>query len=254
MARSKERDSFDISRKSVQLTARGTAALAIRRNIGNCAARDVGAMILENLSPQTVLRSEINTGAALVAVSRTFYHVMEGVMTFHREAVQASQGESSRLAIRHHGASRDLVVAAHGIRGDASNSTVLQNSKVRNQEIESMYLVRKPDFDGEPILSRVRRNRALADLQLVGDGTALGTYSLMSKQLASLGCPHWTTKHAGQPCLGSGIVLDVFAFTADQGPDEARLRKIITVQTMDTKSTIVFDYDCALHNGHIIDK
>ena len=59
-------DKFAITRKKkVRLLPQGVVAIGIRRNLGNVAAKDFGAGILEDISHQTVNRCEVLCGAAL---------------------------------------------------------------------------------------------------------------------------------------------------------------------------------------------
>lgn len=61
------------TRGGKRLTLEGTVSLAIRRNFGNCATADVGAMLLEDISRFTVARAEVKAGTALLASSRIFF-------------------------------------------------------------------------------------------------------------------------------------------------------------------------------------
>ena len=59
-------DKFAITRKKkVHVSPHGVVAIGIRRNLGNVAAKDFGAGILEDISHQTVNRCEVLCGAAL---------------------------------------------------------------------------------------------------------------------------------------------------------------------------------------------
>eukprot|EP00973_Karenia_brevis_P085808 11903628-Karenia_brevis.AAC.1 len=50
----------------------GRYALAIRRNISNLAAKDLGLAILQDVSGQSIAKYEIELGAALIAIHKTF--------------------------------------------------------------------------------------------------------------------------------------------------------------------------------------
>eukprot|EP00969_Alexandrium_andersonii_P238024 10506014-Alexandrium_andersonii.AAC.1 len=64
---------FRLARIHTRFTVRGTCAVGLRRNMGNTAAADMGRMLLDDMSGQTVCRSECATGAALVASARNFH-------------------------------------------------------------------------------------------------------------------------------------------------------------------------------------
>ena len=55
------------------LTPEGTLSLAIRCNMSNCSAEDLGLVIMDDCSKQTVLRAECRSAAALVASARLFF-------------------------------------------------------------------------------------------------------------------------------------------------------------------------------------
>ncbi len=66
--------SLDITRvgTSRHLTVEGSFALAIRKNIGTCSARSLGATLLDSASHSTVCISEIRCAAALLGAARLF--------------------------------------------------------------------------------------------------------------------------------------------------------------------------------------
>ena len=76
--KSKANDVLELERtkqgSGKQLTLKGTLALAIRRNFGNAATADVGAMLLEDISRFTVARAETKAGTCLIASARIFFH------------------------------------------------------------------------------------------------------------------------------------------------------------------------------------
>lgn len=68
-----EPDQLQCGKGSSQLTPHGNAALAIRRNLSNISAEDLGLVIMDDASKQTVLRAECRTAAALIANARLFF-------------------------------------------------------------------------------------------------------------------------------------------------------------------------------------
>ena len=110
-----------------RLTLQSFIALAIRRNFGNCATADVGAMLLEDISRFTVCRSESKTGTALIASSRLFFHAMLGDLT------NPSTG-AFKLVI-------------HSFLQDATNAGILKGSKLSALILRSAFLKEQPPGD-----------------------------------------------------------------------------------------------------------
>lgn len=106
--------------KGKRLTLQSHIALAIRRNMGNCATADVGAMLLEDFSRFTVSRAESKTGSALIASTRLFFHSM------FQDLASTNMG-SFKLAI-------------HSYIQDATNSGILKGSKLAALILRSAYL------------------------------------------------------------------------------------------------------------------
>eukprot|EP00973_Karenia_brevis_P064247 8928046-Karenia_brevis.AAC.1 len=58
--------------KRAHFSIAGRYALAIRRSLSNLAAKDFGLTILQDVSGQSIARYEIEFGAALIAIHKTF--------------------------------------------------------------------------------------------------------------------------------------------------------------------------------------
>ncbi len=194
----KDRDDLEIERTKdgvgKQLTLKGTIALAIRRNFGNAATADLGAMLLEDISRFTVARAESKTGTALVASARLFFHWMYADLT------SPIQPQSFRLAV-------------HSYRQDATNSGILKKSKLNGLILQSAYLRSDKnlndqswehwdDWDFHDWFDSMVR---VADVLPVKGGTSEVTVSQTLKHLASLGCISWKDIQndnalTGNPC------------------------------------------------------
>ena len=68
---------LDARKPKSYLTPQGSIALAVRRSLGNCSAEDLGLILLDDASKQTVLRCECKAAAALLANSRLFFESWE---------------------------------------------------------------------------------------------------------------------------------------------------------------------------------
>ena len=82
---------------------------------------------------------------------------------------------------------------------------------------------------------------------------------MVAKQLENLGCPSWTTDineelDPSSLATTSPLTLRIFAYVSDQGSDQARLRKVMAVDTSRQPLTLYIDMDCAMHNCHLIEK
>ena len=113
---------------------RVTLALAIRRNFGNAATSDVGAMLLEDISRFTVARAEVKAGTCLVASARIFFHWV------YSELTGPKIPDSFRLVV-------------HSYRQDATNSGILKRSKLNALILHSAYL-RQTDHLDDPSWKR----------------------------------------------------------------------------------------------------
>lgn len=181
---SKEKDVLELERTKQgtgkQLTLKGTLALAIRRNFGNAATSDVGAMLLEDISRFTVARAETKAGTALVASARIFFHWV------YSELTGPQMPDSFRLVV-------------HSYRQDATNSGILKRSKLNALILHSAYLRQANNLNDQSwkhwenfefhdwFDSMVR----VADVLPVRNSTSEDTAAQTLKHLASLGCISW---------------------------------------------------------------
>lgn len=168
--------------KGKRLTLSGTISLAIRRNFGNTATADIGAILLEDISRFTVARAEIKAGTALIASSRLFFHAM------YQDIASRTLG-TFKLAI-------------HSYMQDATNSGILKGSKLAGLILRSAYLRESVpndqgdcsglmpgwEFEFDNYFATLVR---VADVLPVHGGDSLTTASQTLKQLEGLGCWSW---------------------------------------------------------------
>ncbi len=97
------------------LSPKGAMIVALRRNISNTAASNMGAAILEDLSRQVVVRYEIEAAAALNAKFQEFHASMDSIVD----------------------AQPSLAIACHSFSSDATNSAIWQKAKLQGLELNS---------------------------------------------------------------------------------------------------------------------
>ena len=161
-------------------TVQGKHAIAIRRNLSSVGTQDFQSVVLQDVSQQTVVRSEIRCRAAFIAYCRMQHNAM-------------------RFAASMPGSPDEPVISVrtHSFSGDASNARVFLGSKVHNVVSETCYIHEQSSAllndmtDGVPLLNFETSIRAVPDLQVQEDGSGCGTYAMLAKQLTSIGVPLW---------------------------------------------------------------
>lgn len=113
-----------------RLTKAGTIALGLRRNLSNIAAGDFGAVVLRDISANTVIRSEIKCAAAILTDMSLFTH---NVSVSHLEQFLAS-GIPRELVSRATEPPWALMFVC--IRSDATNSSIWRREKLNLLEAE----------------------------------------------------------------------------------------------------------------------
>jgi hypothetical protein len=142
--------------------------------------------------------------------------------------------------------------AFHAATGDATNSNVFQNSKLHNLVLQSCYCLEVRRGVDLTTLRFAMSRAIVADLQLCMDGTGAGAHGMISKQMRNLGCPIWNDpRGASHPGVK---VVDTYLYTSDQGPDQCRFRRLITAQVEHLPNTVVWTWNCQLHEGHLVVK
>ena len=172
------------------LTPQGTIALALRRNMSNCSAQDLGLVLLEDTSKNTVLRAECKAEAALIASSRAFFE------RWHQDVYDGPTISESSPAV--------AFTFLH-YREDATN----HRQKMMALELHAAYTISKAEDLDQVTFDDFLSIKRLADVVPVTDGTGLGTLAMTQKMLSSLGCPTWQhflEKHAARQ-QQSGLLL-----------------------------------------------
>lgn len=152
------------------LTPQGSISLAIRRNLGNVSAQDLGLIIMNDVSKQTVLRSECRTAAALAASNRFFFE------EWLREDRNRSLDSHSFFFLQY--------------REDATNAAKHRQKMTALEYHASWAITTKAELNhlDSTDFQSVRR---LADVLPVWDGSGKGTLALTKKMLESMGVPSW---------------------------------------------------------------
>lgn len=97
------------------------------------------------------------------------------------------------------------------------------------------------------------RRKAFADLQVVSDETAKGTWCLLNRQLRSLGCPEMMRKQSAQEQVPSDLVRS-FLYTSDGGSDQQRFKKLASTALHGDKKAFFLNFSCLMHSCQLIVK
>lgn len=149
----------------------------------------------------------------------------------------------------------------HVVRGDATNSSAVQKSKVHTCSCRSTYcsqlssdLPGEDDPDGNedelgslPFSDRVRD--CFGDLQYLFHGSANELWGLYNKQLQSMGAP---TFHARAGADGSDSAIRIFCQVSDDGPDQRGVMKLIKAELASDRTTFYCRFKCLMHQVHLI--
>ena len=214
--------------------------LAVRRNLSHCAAQGTASTLGLDVHRSTVIRWEMKVAAAIVAESRLFH-----------------KGCSERVS------EASWSVAVHSFKGDATNSGVLQQSKLQAFELASCYLLDDPDSPLHDMYAHAgdvsslpgwQGHKIWGDIQKVQDQTGLGTEGMAEKQLQSCGCKHWGASSASQqqPPLQN---LRAWIYVSDAGPDQVKASQLAQLAAMGSRGTdFFFKQLCWLHQSQLIVK
>jgi hypothetical protein len=196
---------------------------AIRRNLSNIAAKDLGSVLLQDISHQSVPRHEVETGAALQA----------GIRNWHAEAEALCKSDLHSL--------HNLpIVSSHSLSQDATTSNVWQRSKLQNLKCVISYTYSRSEVNTAADFLRLSHTSEprFADVQRVGSGSGATSYALMLKQLASVGCPIWQITNqpprdgpAANNFVGERVPdhIRLFFITTDGAGDQVMSRKVASV-------------------------
>lgn len=202
-ARTGTRDDHDNALNIVRigkrkLAPRGRIAVALRRNLTNIAAYQIGVALMEDISKDTVARAEIQAAAALIASTRAFFNVMKETLQ-ERHAITLEDTDAPVDALIDRGSACGLNLVVIGWMNDATNSGVWQRRKLHSVILDACHCPRpdgkllqqymKGECDWGDLF--IHSSRGVSDVLPVDDGTAPGTLSLLRKQLSNMGCVLW---------------------------------------------------------------
>ena len=180
---------LDARKPKSHLTPQGSVALAVRRSLGNCSAEDLGLILLDDASKQTVLRCECKAAAALLANSRLFFQSWEqDVRPLGQLGFTDVVHDSARV---HETCSEYTSFFFAQYREDATNSST-HRQKMSALELDCRWVTVETEDELESLQVQPQSFNSLlrlADVVPVHDGTGPGTLALCDKMLQSLGCP-----------------------------------------------------------------
>ena len=108
-----------VGRTGKRMTSQSAFAIGIRRNLSNIAAADFGSTILQDISHQRVNRSEVKTGAAILARMRQSIH----------SAIFGCQPEDAEWSL-----------FTFSFRCDATNSSIWKRQKLHVLDVDFAYI------------------------------------------------------------------------------------------------------------------
>lgn len=162
-------------------TDQSRMALAVRRNLSNAAASDMGSVLLEDIATNTVIAAENMLAATLVARSRSFHESQE--MQLRRSARSAQQQRATCDSDDGDDAGvvdlNDFQFVIHAFRSDATSSNVWQNSKLQAADVLSVYLtstigIASASGSGDQVWPGMSTQHGWCDLQRACDTSAVG--------------------------------------------------------------------------------
>ena len=231
---------FSIDRKNScelsHLSIRGIMSVSLRRNMGNVSGKDFGAVVMENISGQTVNKCEVVMGGCLTALAQAWHGTMESA-TVPETADTVDYG----------------IVVAHAYRSDATTSDVHLGAKLHNTELLSAYLLGVKDVvDPRSFSERVFARSSFLETQRVHDASAQGTCELLAKQLSQVGCPPpprpWD--HAG---VDLSKAVRVYLYTSDGGSDQQKYKRVVAAQMLHSTPNIMWiTCSCVFHIYQLI--
>ena len=195
-------------------------AVAIQRNFSNIAAADLGAVLLTDLSRQTVVRSEVAAGAALLGSAIAFWKA---------EMDALDQPEWS--------------FSVTSFTADATGAGMWKRKKISTCEMETTILLRDVGGNGE--LASMKRQ---CDLVPVKHCTGEGTLGVIDRHVRSVGAPSWRDSPRNDSCMR------VWLCTSDRGPDQVSVRKMMHAEIEPLVNVLFLDFDCIEHALHLIIK
>jgi len=143
----------------------------------------------------------------------------------------------------------------HLIRGDATNSSAAQRSKVHTCSARSTYC--RQLESGElgtdddrlaylPFSERVRDCQA--DLQYISSScTGVDLFGIYNRQLESMGVPHFAARDRD-----AATSVRVFLQVTDDGGDQRGCDRVIQKELQDDPKSLFYRFKCLLHQVHLV--
>ena len=212
---------------SGHLTSQSRCAIALRRNLGNLAAGAMGAAVLEDISGKTVLKAERECASALKASVRAFHN---------RIADRAAMANRERP-----------MVSCFAFSSDATNSAIWQHSKLQAMELVSTHTdVHKLGTSSSSFTDASEWVTSWSDILRAEHGSGGGTYSLLEKQLKTLGATLWS-----EPSDNRHHVR-WYLYVSDGGPDQVNFAQNLVVDTASSVRVLVVTFRCLMHITQLI--
>eukprot|EP00973_Karenia_brevis_P012353 1679017-Karenia_brevis.AAC.1 len=190
-------------------------AAGLRRNIAHLASRDLGPCALVDISKNYVLKAEVITAAHLNGYARNWYeaHELERVNALDgvwqpEELEQLDTDELDRIESQED--PPPFQIGVHSMAGDATSANVFKGSSVHSMEVWSAYLLDSSKLDDinedgpDGVSNRkslcsaasITFNKWLTDVLKVDRKNTASIYSMVLKQLNSIGTPTWVKTRA----------------------------------------------------------
>jgi hypothetical protein len=136
------------------LDLRSGFAIALRRNMGNTAACDLGCVVLANVSGNTVIRNELFVGATLTAAANSFNSL-------------------SKEQLRTPPESTDWNISVCAYRSDATTTMLIFGTKLMSTEVHTLSIPDPEVIDMMTWVHQVQTHRVWCETQRVLDFTAV---------------------------------------------------------------------------------
>ncbi|CAE7193638.1 unnamed protein product [Symbiodinium natans] len=195
-----------VGKTGKRFSVQGCVATGIRRNLSNIASSDFGVTVLQSISHQRVCRSEIRTGAAVVA----------------RMHAQCALAVESMYGL----GEDEWGLVTVSFRCDATNSSIWRREKLHVLDVDLGYI------NNKAAIKEFNADKAFGYTQVVAGKDAEACNGLVLKQLRAVGAPVWddviTDMHSEHPTFRPNDVFLYFDVT-DKGPDQNCRSSVVSV-------------------------
>ena len=180
----KRKTTFKKGKGSFFLSRRGGMSLALRRALSKGGAHAITLALQIDVHRTTICRKEIECRAALVACNRAWHKDMRAILANNCHTISDDEGQ---------GGHTKWLFSLHCLRSDATNSSVWRKCKLHTTELDSCYQTTcfTSSTTAEEAVNTIQRKKLFGDLQVMRDCSSAGNYSMMRKQIASIGGPTW---------------------------------------------------------------